>query len=236
MKLAIITGLSMWLSLPLLASADAVFVPPQPPEEAAALGAVYRTIVGREAQVTFTSDAPLEDIVGKSNEVAGYAIVGPGEGPPSIVKAEWALPVGSLATGIPLRDEHMLSKEWLDAESFADIRFVLSALEDVSAIKQAEGFSTWSATLVGEMTLHGVTRTMRVPDARLSFLKESERTRSIAPGDLMLLKCDYEVRLSDYGVQHKDVPDKVSDSIKLSQLIRLTTAPVSSSRPSEANR
>ncbi len=224
MKLMRIAGLTLWLSLPLSAANDPLFIPPQPPEEAATLGVVYRTIVGREAQVTFTSDAPVEDIVGKSNEVAGYAIVGPGEGPPTILKAEWALPVDSLATGIPLRDEHMVSKEWLDAESFNDIRFKLAALEEVSAIKQGEDFSTWSVTLVGEMTLHGVTRTMRVPDARLSFLKESDRTRSIAPGDLMLLRCDYEVRLSDFGVRHRDVPDKVSDTIQLSQLLRLSTA------------
>lgn len=72
--------------------------PSTPLPEGAAL---YHTLAGRDAQVVFTTDVPLEKIVGKSNEVVGYAIVGPKDAPRKAVGAEWLLPIKSLATGIP---------------------------------------------------------------------------------------------------------------------------------------
>ena len=204
---------------------------PQPPEKLPAGSVVYRTLTGREAQVTFTSDAPLERIVGKSNAVMGYAIAGPADAPAKLVGATWVLPVRSLATGLPLRDEHIAARDWLDAEAHPAIQFVLTRIDDLKEVKKGDGFETWSGTLVGQMSLHGTTREIRVPDARLSFLKASEKTRSIAPGDLLFLKCDYTVKLSDFGVRNGDVPSKVSDEVVLSQMLRMTTADPRSSPP-----
>lgn len=197
---------------------------PQPPASLPSNVVAYRTLSGREAQVTFTSPAPLERIVGKSNGVVGFALSGPQDQPAQLAGATWVLPVASLATGLPLRDEHMSSSAWLDAEAHPVIRFVLMRVEDVRELKRGEGFSTWSATLVGMMTLHGVTRELRVPGARLSFLKQSERTRSIAPGDLLFVKCDYAIRLSDFGIRNSDVPEKVADTVELNQMLRLSNA------------
>lgn len=204
---------------------DAPRVPePSVPAELAGAGVVYHTISGREAQATFTSDAPIEDIVGKSNAVVGYAVAAAGSTPAALLGGEWLLPVESLATGIPLRDEHMAGSEWLDAGRFPVIRFRLTTVEDLKLLKEGDGFSTWSATLVGELTMHGETHPLRVADSRLSFVKASERTASIASGDLLLIKCAYTVKLSEFGIHHKDVPSKVSDEISLSQLLRLSTA------------
>jgi hypothetical protein len=186
---------------------------------------VYHTISGRQAQVTFTSKAPLESIVGKSNAVVGYAVAGPADAPALLAGAEWLLPVDSLATGIPLRDEHMAGGDWLDAGSFPVISFTLKKTENLKPVKSGEGFSTWSATLVGEMSMHGARHPFRVDDARLSFLARSAKTEEVARGDLLFLKCAYEVRLSDFGIRHKDVPDKVSDVIRLEQVLRMSTEP-----------
>jgi len=185
---------------------------------------VYHTLTGGEAQVVFTSKAPLENIVGKSNQVVGYVIPGDSDKPAELVAAHWILPVESLATGIPLRDKHMTGSEWLDGNHFPGIEFELHRIESTKLIKEGNGFSTWSVTLVGEMRLHGVSKELQIQDATLSFLVASDRTATIAPGDLMFLKCTYIVRLSDFGITHKDVPDKVSDEIKLNQTLRLSTA------------
>jgi polyisoprenoid-binding protein YceI len=215
---------SILLGATAAAGAPPVSVPEPPvPEAIAARGVVYHTLAGREAQVTFTSDAPLENIVGKSNAVAGYAVAGPESSPAALIGAEWLLPVASLATGIPLRDNHLAGREWLDAPEHPMIRFRLTAVEDVTEAQRGADYSTWSATLVGEMTIRGETRPIRIPDARLSFLDASERTTSIAPGDLLFIKCAYTVRMSEFGIRHKDVPDKVSDEIRLTQLLRLST-------------
>ncbi len=90
---------------------------PPIPSAIADAGVAYHTLTGREAQVTFTSRTPLENIVGKSNVVVGYIVKGPEGSPASLVGARWLLPVESLATGIPLRDEH-LAHEWLDANTY----------------------------------------------------------------------------------------------------------------------
>lgn len=197
---------------------------PAPPASLPAGSVVYRTLQGREAQVTFTSPAPLERIVGKSNAVAGYVLPGPAEQPAKLAGGEWILPVRSLATGLPLRDEHLAAPEWLDAAAYPEIQFTLARVEAIKEIKRGDDFSTWSATLVGTMTLHGVSREVQVADARLSFLKESEKTRAIAPGDLLFLKCDYTIRLSEFGIKHADVPKKVADVVELSQMLRMSSA------------
>ena len=44
------------------------------PAEHAAMGKVYRVHAVKDAQMTFTSDAPLEHIKGISNRVTGYAV------------------------------------------------------------------------------------------------------------------------------------------------------------------
>lgn len=196
------------------------------PEPAAPLpdgATLYHTLAGRDAQVVFTTDAPLEKIVGKSNEVVGFAVAGPKDSPAKLASAEWLLPIASIATGIPLRDEHLAGGEWLNAEAYPNIRFVLSSVDDVTEVKKGDGFSTWSATLTGQMTMHGVSREVRVPDARISFFDESEKTKNIAPGQLLFIKCDYTIVLSDFGIKNSDVPKKVSDTVKLSQMLRLST-------------
>ncbi len=199
---------------------------PVVPAELAGKGAVYHTISGRQAQITFTSDAKLQKIVGKSNAVVGYAVAGPADAPATLAGARWTLPVASLATGIPLRDEHLAGDHWLDAESFPVIDFTLEKVEEIAATKSGADFASYTATLVGTMRMHGVEKPLRVEKAKLSFLKASERTASIAPGDLLFIQCAYEVTLSDFGVRNGDVPGKVADAIRLDQTLRLTTAEV----------
>ena len=196
---------------------------PEVPSKIATQGVVYHTITEKQTQVTFTSKAPLENIVGKSNAVVGYAVAGSTESPAELLGAHWILPVESLATGIPLRDDH-LYHEWLDSESYPNISFVLTSVENIKLVKEGDGFSTWTLSLNGKMSLHGVTKEIHVDDAKLSFLAESEKTEKIAEGDLCFLKCTYSIKMSDFGIHHKDVPEKVSDEIKLSQMLRMSTS------------
>ncbi len=215
-----------WLAVLAVSEPPAATVKePTIPDAIAAKGTAYHTITGKQAQVTFTSDAPLQDIVGKSNAVVGWAVAGPAESPASLAGARWILPVASLATGIPLRDEHLAGDHWLDAAKHPCIEFNLEKVEAIEPVKSGNDFATWSCTLVGTMSMHGTTRPLKVEKAKISMLKSSERTASIAPGDLMFIQCTYEVRLSEFGITNGDVPDKVADTIKLEQMLRLSTIP-----------
>ena len=42
----------------------------------------------------------------------------------------------------------------------------------------------------------------------------------------MFIQCGYEVKLSDFGIRNDDVPGKVSDTIRLDQMLRLSTVQV----------
>ena len=70
--------------------------------------------------ITFKSEAPLEDIVGTSNKITGYIAFDP-MAPKKGGHGEISVPISSLNTGIPLRDEHLRSADWLNADAYPDI-------------------------------------------------------------------------------------------------------------------
>ena len=188
------------------------------PSEHAEAGTVYHVLPGKDAQVTFTSDAPLEHIKGVSNKVVGYVVAGEGG---KVLAGEFLLPIASLDTGIPLRDEHMQGERWLNAGSFPDISFSVKETTGVAVAKRGEGYTTYSVTLVGDMSIKGETREMKVP-ARLTFMEESDRTKSRAKGDLLALRCEYEVTLADFGVDGGGGM-KVAEVVKLDQALFFST-------------
>ncbi len=182
------------------------------PEEHKALGATYFVHSGRDAQVTFTSDAPLEHIKGTSSAVLGYAIWGGAD--KGLVAGEFHLPVASIDTGIPMRDEHLQGSRWLNAESNPDIVFVLAESRAPSVAQEGDGFKTYSLTLVGDMTVKDVTREMSIP-ARVTLMEESQRTKSRAPGNLIAIRCEFEILLGDFGVKDDVIGLKVADQVTL---------------------
>lgn len=193
------------------------------PQELRARGTAYHTISTDKPQVYFESNAPLEKIKGNSAAVVGYVILG-GPSPASIRGGEWHLPVTSMKTGIALRDEHIANDSWLDAAKNPDIVFQLKEVADATLTKQSPDFATYEATLVGDMTIHGVTNPVRIPAARITLLSESERTRKIAPGELMAIRSKFSVSLPDYGVSNVAIEnEKVSNTIELDVSLFLST-------------
>jgi len=198
------------------------------PSDHAEMGTVYHVQPGKDAQVTFTSDAPLEHIKGVSNQVVGYAVAGE-KNPAALQAGAFLLPIASLDTGIPLRDEHLQGERWLNAGAYPDIAFELTSAEGAELVKDGDGYSTYAVTLVGDMSIKGVTREMEIP-ARLTFMTETERTRSRARGDLLALRCEYDITLSDFGVDGGGGP-KVAEVITLDQVLFLSTV-----RPEDQRR
>lgn len=197
------------------------------PAEHASLGKVYYVLPGKDAQVTFDSDAPLEHIKGVSNKVVGYAAgpAAPAAGAAPVVRGQFNLPVNTLDTGIPMRNEHLQSDQWMDAKSFGDVVFTLSDVTDAKVAKQDAGFTTYEATLVGVMTMKGVSKDMRVP-ARIVVMPETEKTKVRAPGDLLAIRASFDVKMSEYGVA-KGSPamesGKIADELKMDISLFLST-------------
>lgn len=153
--------------------------------------------MGRNA-VTFKSTAPLEDIVGTSNKIVGQFVFDPSN-PQNGGHGELSVPVKSLSTGIPLRDEHLAGADWLNADKNPKIQFKIAEVKNVRAVKSTPGAQTFDVVAVGDFSLNGVTKKISVP-ARITYLKESEITKQKAPGDLLAARTTFEVALADFGI------------------------------------
>ena len=156
--------------------------------------------MGRDT-ITFTSQAPLEDIVGTTNKIGGYIVIDPRD-PSKGGHGEFIVPVASLNSGIPLRDEDIQSATWLDAQEYPNITFRIGETREITVIKETDAFNTYDVLLVGEFTLHGVTRHVEIP-GRVTYLKESEKTKEKMPGDLLAVRAKFEIRLDDFGITAK---------------------------------
>jgi len=152
----------------------------------------------RRNTVTFTSRAPLEDIVGTSNAITGYLVFDP-RNPDQGVRGALRVPVKSLDTGIPLRDRHLQGRQWLDANAHPDITFLAGETSSVRKVKEGDGFQTYDVTVTGSLTVHGVARRTTVK-ARLVYLQESKQTRQKMAGNLLAARATLEVPLAAHKV------------------------------------
>lgn len=194
------------------------------PADEASKGKVYYVISGKDAQITFNSDAPLEKIEGTSNQVVGYVVVAEKEGQPfDIVAGAFRLPVDSLKTGIPERDEHLRGSQWLDASPHPDITYSITNVTKPKEAKAEDEFATYSARIVGMMAIRGVEDKLVTP-ARITLMPESDKTRTQASGDLMAIRCTFKVKLKDYDVDVvANAKGKVSNSIAIDAFLTLST-------------
>ena len=163
--------------------------------------------------ITFSSEAPLEDIVGTTNQITGYFVFDPANLEKG-AKGRLSVPVSSLTTGIPLRDEHLQNDMWLNAETYPTISFEITKVKNVKVIKKTDNFTTYELQVSGPFKLHGKTKTIEAT-ARITVLPESDQTKQKMPGDLVAVRTSFEVNLADFGIKGFDgvVGAKVSESI-----------------------
>lgn len=196
------------------------------PDEHAALGTVYYVHPGRDAQLTFTSDAPLEHIKGTSNQAIGYAVApSDGESTASLLKGEFHVSIASIDTGIPMRNEHLQSGRWLNAEEHPDLVFVLDGAEKVSRAdgKAPEGMEIWNAELFGTMSFRGVSKPFRTA-ARITTMPESQVTQRRAPGDLLIIRSEFPIDLREYGLNDPGMSaGKVAETVEVDVFLLLST-------------
>ena len=160
-------------------------------------------------QTTFFSTTPLEDITGLSGDVKGNVTFNVND--VKTLKGKITVSVASIKTGIDLRDEHMRSAGWLDAETYPEISFEIKKVSDVKSLAD----NKLTVKITGIYTMHGVTKDVTA-DATLTYLDESEQTKMRAAGDLLGVQAKFNVKLSDYGVNNKVVGQKVSESVEVS--------------------
>ncbi len=103
----------------------------------------------------------------------------------SKTEVDVTIQVASLNTHLEARDNHLRSADFLDAEKFATITF-----RTTMAKKEDDG----TVTLVGDLTLHGVTIKVSIP------VKITGPVKSPMGGEVIGLSGEFIVNRSEFGV------------------------------------
>lgn len=136
--------------------------------------------------VSFTSDAPLEAIVGKTNVVTGFVMLPDGSSQGS---AEIHVDLASLDTGMSLRNKHMRENH-LETEKYPEAVFKLSSL-DIPGGSLAEG-QRLAVTVKGTLTMHGKSQEI-TPLAWLTLA-----------GEELTIEASFNVLLNDYDIKRPE--------------------------------
>ena len=159
-------------------------------------------------QATFFSETPLEDINGLTNDVKGNVTFDVGD--VTTLSGTISISTASIKTGIELRDGHLKSADWLDADSYPEITFTIKSVSDVKSVES----NKLTAKVTGDFTVHGVTKEVTT-DVTMTYLDESEQTKKRSPGDLLGIQATFNITLSNYDIEHMVLGEKVSDSIEV---------------------
>jgi FKBP-type peptidyl-prolyl cis-trans isomerase len=154
--------------------------------------------IGRNV-VMIESRAPLETMLTRTNKVTGEIKLDEKDilQNPS---ARFEVDMTSLDTGIELRNEHMMSAQWLDTAKYPTAVFTLTKIGARPKMRYPITQHR-TATVKGEGTLnfHGVTKTIPV-QIEATPIAATKETAARLPGDLLHVRAKFTIVLSDYGV------------------------------------
>jgi polyisoprenoid-binding protein YceI len=145
--------------------------------------------------VMFTSQAPLETIVGKTAEIVGMVDVDPAD--VSTAKARFEVDLATLKTGIDMRDTHM-REQYLEVAKYPKAIFELTKVVK-SSQTTLDDMKPVDLTVEGNFTVHGVSKTITIP-MKVTYFKESEGTKSRLPGDIIHVQAKWDLLLSEYSI------------------------------------
>lgn len=164
---------------------------------------------GGRNQATFFSTTPLEDITGTANGVDG-SVTFDVKNITSSMSGTITVTVESMHTGIELRDEHLRSANWLNAEEYPEIKFEIKGIKDVKSTAD----NKLTGVVFGDFTMHGVTKEVSAP-SQLTYLVENEKTKQRAEGDLLGVNSEFKIKLSEFGISNDVVGNKVAEEIEV---------------------
>jgi polyisoprenoid-binding protein YceI len=156
----------------------------------------------------FKLDAPLEAINGNATGISGTVNFDPAN--PAATRGKITVATSSLHVGNPIQQQHLLSDKWMDAAKHPEISFEAKGLKNTKS-----SGDTTTADVTGTFTLKGISKEITVP-VKLTFLKDKLGQRvPNQKGDLLVLRSNFSIKRSDFGIMPGQVEDKVSDTIEL---------------------
>ena len=158
--------------------------------------------------VQFLLDAPLEPISGSASGISGTVTFDPAN--PGATKGKIVVAAESLTVPNSMMKDHMHGNQWMDVANNKEITFEAKELKNVKTTGD-----TTTADAVGTFTLKGVTKDVTVP-VKITYLKDMLGKRmQNAKGDLLVIRANFSVKRTDYGINPKAPEDKVANTIDL---------------------
>ncbi len=160
--------------------------------------------------VQFHLDAPLESISGQGTGISGQVTFDPAA--PEATTGRIVLATSSLTVGNPTMLEHLHGANWLEVAKFPEITFEAKKLGRVTA-----SGPSLKGEVTGVLTVKGTSKEITVP-VTLTHLPDKLGARLNKPelkGDLLVLRAQFAISRSDFGIQAGQYTDKVSDEIQL---------------------
>jgi polyisoprenoid-binding protein YceI len=111
-----------------------------------------------QSRVWFDADARLHRFRGETQQLIGRFTI-ERRSPPQLADAVVSIGAASLTTGHPERDADM-RRDFLEVDRFPTIEF---RVDKVLTPQAAADEGTWDLVLQGMLTLHGVSREIKVP-------------------------------------------------------------------------
>jgi polyisoprenoid-binding protein YceI len=148
---------------------------------AAAAQPVRFRIQPEASEIAFRATSRLMNADGRFSRFSGDVVVDPA----ALTSARISLTIdaASLDTGIEMRDNHLRSSDFFEVERFPTVTFQSVRVEAAGR----------RATVVGRLTLHGVTREIAVPiDVQIST------TALVASGEFIVNRGEYAINYNSF--------------------------------------
>jgi polyisoprenoid-binding protein YceI len=178
------------------------------------------------SQVTVFSQSTLEDFTTVCNQVSGQWQLDPRN--LESLRGRFALRVADMYTGLDLRDRDLRGPDWFDAEHYPEVLVEVAKVEDVKKVTA----STATMKLVGTCAMHGKTNPVEIP-CTLAYLDESPQTMNLVKGDVIRIRAQFGVKLSDFGITGPRGSNTIGLKVSDQQDIRVTVFGATE-RPPEA--
>lgn len=154
---------------------------------------------GNRNVAQFVSKAPIENVVGTTNQVTGFVTFDPAD-LSKPVTAKVTVDLRTVDTGIKLRNEHMNSPDYLHTEMHPLAVCELNALIKAPSKQLQEGESI-AVTINGRITIHGVTREVTVTGKASYFKENPDLAKMGYPGDMFNFDGQFTVKLADFNIK-----------------------------------
>ncbi len=189
---------------------------------AAAAGSTYQVDPAHTA-VTFSIRHFLTQVEGRFTTFDGTIVYDAAQ--PENSSVEFTVRADSINTNVQQRDNHLKSPDFFDVAKFPTLSF--------KSVKVAPTGKD-SADVTGELTIHGVTKTITAP-VKLTGVMSSKQF-----GDMAGFRTSFTIDRKDYGIVWNKAVDvggmMLGDDVAITLDVAAITKPAAKPAPAEATK